>query len=1201
VPSLFTLPGPRPGPDNVMAQQVLEHGFHHVVPHDAAVYASLFRVFWSDHNEIDFTNDGVIWNITSGNVGACVVGFYIWEFVNTGTIVSEATAGNAYGASVLGGGYYFMNSGSIYAIANGNATAVEHWGPGVFVVNSGLVVAYAPSATPPGPNGGGVGSAIGFSLVNGGDFRNESSAAVLAEGVHATAVLMARGSIANYGRLEAVSLTAGEPAYGVRAGGFDFTVNTLVNHGLIKADIAWSSYEAHPLYGPRSIDQLYNMESGRILGDIETGRGADQLVNLGRIEGNVRLGDGNDLFDASLGTLVGFTDLGWDDDVFQGSAAGDVARGNRGADMLIGAGGHDLLLGGTGHDMLAGGDGNDALYGESGNDVLTTAGGDRAFGGDGDDLLAAGDLRFALLSGGAGTDTLRLDVAGIHFDLGAAIATGRLQSIERVALQDSQHIAVRAGDAGALGSTSLAIAGGGANLVNLVGAWVEGPASVRHGAVYRSFLLGGETVFVQMGLPVLAGALLPGFAGLDAIESGPAAPAAGSIAGGDLSSPILTISWRYLQDGTTVIDADETWQSVDAPVLSAESSLAVLENHGVISASTNSNIVYAIQGQYLDRTLNTGTIRATATGTAYATALDPATRGKLENFGRIEASTVAGTAKGATAAWDSDAAVLLNYGAIVAQSSIGAAIGAEITRVYLFQRDPAGANFGLIDAIGGTGTTGLKLLGGGLFVNEGTISARIAPGSGAQEALGVLLYNNGFNVSRLDNRGTISGTVAIRGEGAIEEVVNSGLIIGDVLFNAGDDLLDNRGEIRGAVGLGAGNDLFDSAAGIVQGAVSGGDGADVLIGTAAADTLGGEAGDDVIRGGGGADQLSGGAGRDVFVYTNVGQSTASAYDTIADFVSGTDRIDLSALAVQFFTIEANGGFSVLTAITAAGTLTLRVGGALAAADLVLAHAPTVNGTAGADVLVATAAGSLLAGGGDNDVLIGGGGNDRLDGGGGWDVLVGGEGDDVYVVNGTSDLVRELAGQGTDRIEYDEVAGIYYLPDHVEDLVTLRQSVIRGNDLDNRITGSAEADTLAGGRGSDVLIGGDGDDRLQGDGGADRMTGGAGADRFVFMLLGDSDVGATRPDGRKSTPDLITDFASGQDRIDLSEIDAIAGSQSNDAFTFIGAGAFSGHAGELRIETRGDHIHILGDVDGDGVADLHIMAMAPSIQVVDFIL
>ena len=92
----------------------------------------------------------------------------------------------------------------------------------------------------------------------------------------------------------------------------------------------------------------------------------------------------------------------------------------------------------------------------------------------------------------------------------------------------------------------------------------------------------------------------------------------------------------------------------------------------------------------------------------------------------------------------------------------------------------------------------------------------------------------------------------------------------------------------------------------------------------------------------------------------------------------------------------------------------------------------------------------------------------------------------------------------------------------------------------------------------------------------------------------------RSDGVKFTPDVLLDFTSGVDRIDLSAIDAIAGT-ADDAFAFIGTAAFSNQAGQLRFEAADGLVHIFGDVDGDGIADLHIIAGGPQVLAADFVL
>jgi Ca2+-binding RTX toxin-like protein len=68
-----------------------------------------------------------------------------------------------------------------------------------------------------------------------------------------------------------------------------------------------------------------------------------------------------------------------------------------------------------------------------------------------------------------------------------------------------------------------------------------------------------------------------------------------------------------------------------------------------------------------------------------------------------------------------------------------------------------------------------------------------------------------------------------------------------------------------------------------------------LYGGAAADILIGGSGADILYGGAGADSLTGGAGADKFRYDLVSHSTASATDSITDFVSGTDKFDLTLI------------------------------------------------------------------------------------------------------------------------------------------------------------------------------------------------------------------------------------------------------------------------------------------------------------------
>jgi Ca2+-binding RTX toxin-like protein len=135
------------------------------------------------------------------------------------------------------------------------------------------------------------------------------------------------------------------------------------------------------------------------------------------------------------------------------------------------------------------------------------------------------------------------------------------------------------------------------------------------------------------------------------------------------------------------------------------------------------------------------------------------------------------------------------------------------------------------------------------------------------------------------------------------------------------------------------------------------------------------------------------------------------------------------------------------------------------------------------------------------------------------------------------------------------------------------------DIEN-LVGSYSSDVLIGNAVANVLIGSNGNDMLRGALGADTLTGGIGSDRFVYGTVEDS-IGATS--------DLIADFNHAQgDLIDLSIIDANTGVAGDQGFTFLGTAAFTHHAGELRYASAGGQTILVGDVDGDAVADMRIV-------------
>lgn len=143
--------------------------------------------------------------------------------------------------------------------------------------------------------------------------------------------------------------------------------------------------------------------------------------------------------------------------------------------------------------------------------------------------------------------------------------------------------------------------------------------------------------------------------------------------------------------------------------------------------------------------------------------------------------------------------------------------------------------------------------------------------------------------------------------------------------------------------------------------------------------------------------------------------------------------------------------------------------------------------------------------------------------------------------------------------------------HIEDATSgSGNDVLLGSTDDNTLSGNLGNDSLEGRGGNDILIGGLGSDSLTGD---------AGADSFVFKAITESTTAAY---------DMIKDFVSGADHIDLSQIDANTLTAGDQAFVFIGSAAFSMSAGELNFSTPSAGLGLLqGDINGDGVADFAI--------------
>jgi Ca2+-binding RTX toxin-like protein len=357
------------------------------------------------------------------------------------------------------------------------------------------------------------------------------------------------------------------------------------------------------------------------------------------------------------------------------------------------------------------------------------------------------------------------------------------------------------------------------------------------------------------------------------------------------------------------------------------------------------------------------------------------------------------------------------------------------------------------------------------------------------------------------------------------------------------------------------------------------------------DTANGGNGDDGFFFGGtftAADVVNGGAGTNDQIGLQGDYSGVAALTLGAGTISGIEAIVvLAGFSYDITTVDAN--------VAAGQALKVQ------ATQLAAGQSLTFNGSAETD-------GSFLVYGGQgNDNFTGGGGNDGFYFGpgafGSGDVINGGGGtNDQLALDG--DYTITLGGNFSNIEVVVLLHGPSGTPNHfnltaANSLVASGQTLtIFGLQVDTSIVfnGAAETDgalRIYGGSAGDNLTGGGGDDWLFGGDGADTLTGGAGDDIFYY-----DSVSQSIPLGR----DGIQDFSTG-DKIDLSGIDAIAGTAGDDAFIFIGSGAFTNQAGQLQaVNSAGPIWTVSGDTNGDGVADFQltlVVSDAHAITAADF--
>ena len=238
----------------------------------------------------------------------------------------------------------------------------------------------------------------------------------------------------------------------------------------------------------------------------------------------------------------------------------------------------------------------------------------------------------------------------------------------------------------------------------------------------------------------------------------------------------------------------------------------------------------------------------------------------------------------------------------------------------------------------------------------------------------------------------------------------------------------------------------------------------------------------------------------------------------------------------------------------------------------------------------TSAAQALFGSSHHDTLFGHDGDDTLDGGAGADTLNGGLG---------FDLLRYATSQAAVQIDLsaNSAAGGDAAGDQIAGF-----EAVTGSAFGDWLAGDGGGNWIGGLAGNDTITGGEGSDTLAGGGGRDRLTGGLNGDHFIFGAVRDVST-------RTNATDTITDFRRGQDKIDLSAIDASTRLDGNNSFTFDKTRAFgTSPEGDIYYKkfnlagTRNDFTLVYIDTDADRAAEGVIKVMGlHNLTAADFIL
>jgi Ca2+-binding RTX toxin-like protein len=947
--------------------------------------------------------------------------------------------------------------------------------------------------------------------------------------------------------------------------------------------------------------------------------GTDQLV----VNGNA----GNDIINAS-GLAAGTMALTLD-----GGAGNDTIIGGDSADALLGGAGDDAIVGGDGNDTITAGDGNDLALGGRGNDVALLGAGDDVFTwnpGDGSDTV----------EGQAGVDRLEFNGANVNesidisangghvrFSRDVASVTMDLNGVEVVsfhALGGADNIVINdlSGTDLALGAVAIDLEGapgsggpdGQSDLVT-VNATAGNDVIKVSGSNGTANIIGASSAVSIFHLDTFDGLTVNGGAGNDMLDASALATTLGLIVNGGDGDDIVTGG-----QGADIVDGGN---GNDLVIGGRGDDFALL--------GAGNDVFVWNPGEGSDRVEGAaGVDRLDFNGSAASESIDiSANGGRVRLVRDVAAVTM-----------DLDDVEVIKFQAlggadkIVVNDLSATDVRAGSVLLDLEGAVGSGMGDGQVDQVTINGTAGNEAIS--IRTVNGFIGILGSPAPVAifhAEGTDKLVVNGNAGNDLINAAELAAGAITLTIDGgAGDDTIVGGQGADNLLGGDGNDIvIGGRG--NDVALLGAGNDVFVWNPGEGSDVVEGQDGVDQLafIGANANENIDIAANGERVRffrdvanitmdlndvekidfhALGGADtivihDLSGTdaalGGVTIDLQGTLGSATGDGQ------VDTVDILDSNANEVITVASAVNGGIAI-TGGSAPVSILFAEG-----SDQLIVHAAGGNDTIDASGLGAGQIGLTLDGGAGADVLIGSHGNDRVFGGLGNDVALLGDGDDVFVwaPGEGNDTVEGQAGfdalnfVGTDASENIDISAngerVRFLRDVdnvTMDLNDVEQTIFHAfGGADNINVGDVTGTDLSA---SGVVVDLEGvAGSGAGDGAVDRVTvSGSAAGNFITAGSFNGFIGVVGTGApvtilhAESTDQLVINGQAGDDLIDASALaagqisltingglgaDLFVGSQGNDLIN-------GGDGNDIALMGAGDDVFVWNPGDDNDTVE-----------------